>query len=50
MSETKEIKGKRAVFNESDAELLVELVKKHSKVLQNGKTNAATPQMKSQVK
>ena len=42
-------KLKRGVFSETDTELLVECVKKHSKVLNNKKTNGITPGMKSKV-
>ena len=50
MIKNDENKEKRVIFIESDAALLVELVKKHANVLQNSKTNAITPKMKSEVR
>lgn len=44
-----ENKRKREAFATSDIELLTEITKKFSKIVNNSKTNGITPKMKTEV-
>jgi hypothetical protein len=49
MSKSEEKREKREFFSETDSKMLIECIKKRSKILENKKTNDITPGMKADV-